>query len=72
MSFMFEKPKMILYGGSPTLDQQLGSLHRTHLGPLHVCDSCVAWSVGGAQDLSLTLELTLGNSIPNLGCLVQP
>lgn len=25
--------------------QQLGSLHRTNVGPLYVCDRCIAWSV---------------------------
>lgn len=27
------------------LSQQLGSLHGTDPGPLHVCNSCVVWSV---------------------------
>lgn len=24
---------------------KLGSLHGTNLGPLHVCDSCIIWSL---------------------------
>lgn len=35
-------------GSSQTLDQQLESLHGTHLGPLYVGDSCVVWSACGA------------------------
>ena len=27
------------------LAQQLGNLHGTDLGPLYVCDSCIAWAV---------------------------
>lgn len=33
---------------SCTLDQQLGSLQGTYLGPLYVHDRCVAWSVCGS------------------------
>lgn len=34
------------HGSSWTLNQELGSLHGAYLGPLHVFESCVAWSVG--------------------------
>lgn len=36
------------HGSSWTLDRQLGSLHGTDLGLLHMCDSCVACAVCGA------------------------
>lgn len=32
------------HGSTQSLDQQW-SLHGTDVGPLHVCDSCVTWSV---------------------------
>lgn len=51
VKFMMEKPTEMAdcaNGRSQTLDQQLGSLHGTSLGPLHVSDSCVPWSVRGA------------------------
>lgn len=33
-----------------TLDQRLGTLHGTKVGPLHVCDSCAAWPFRVARD----------------------
>lgn len=44
------------------VEQRLGSLHGTDLGPLYVCDNYVAWSLsktsnrGWEQDLSLVLS----------------
>lgn len=33
-----------------TLDQQSGSLNGIYLGPLHVCNNCVAWSLRKASN----------------------
>lgn len=38
-----QRQLIFTHGSSQTLDQQLGSLHGTGLGPLHVCDYCVTW-----------------------------
>lgn len=47
--FMDQKQLTQVPGNIYTLDQKLGILHGTDLGPLHVCVcvcySCVAWSV---------------------------
>jgi hypothetical protein len=32
---------------SQTLNRQFGSLHRTDLGPRHMCYGCIAWSSFG-------------------------
>lgn len=66
------RPELFL-GSSLTLNRQLGSLQGTGLGPLHVCNSCVAWSVLSAPRSgittchpSLVLELVVGMPCPAL------
>lgn len=56
-------------GSSQTLDQELGSPHGTDLGPLHVGDTCVAWSIYEAPSSGIW---TFWSPLPIVGCLARP
>lgn len=45
---MMGKHTLTITESSWILNQQLGSLYGTELGPLYVGDNCMAWSVFGS------------------------
>lgn len=64
-------------GSAQTVDPQLGILHGTILGPLHVGDSCVAWSFVGPlairpEPVSVSWVGSLEPVLSMAGCLAQP
>lgn len=65
-------------GNSQNLNKQLGGLHGTNTGPLHIFDSFLAWFVclldpwQWEQGFCWCFWLALGNPFFMLNCLAQP